>query len=233
MIRIKLFLLLSVCALFARGQYGNHISVDPFVAVFGTAQVQYERPINSDNTMSVGLSLGYKTSSGVFELPGISSDKITTDDFNFNGIKIIPEFRWYTQKQGFSGFYTGAYLKYQHYTGNIEGIYVDNDSEQSTIDLDAKIKTYAAGLEVGYKLMVGNRFFLDFLIAGPGLSFNTFELDENAPLPSAFYDDLSEALSEYGIFESIDTDFEIDANAKSETKALPAFRYGIKIGYSF
>jgi hypothetical protein len=178
-------------------------------------------------------TVGYKTSSGIFKLKGLEGEKITTDDFNFKGVKIIPEFRWYIQNQGLSGFYTGAYLKYQNYTGDIDGIYTDDALLNHNIDMEGTIETFAVGLEVGYKLMIKKRFFIDFIIAGPGVSFNTFELKENAPIPEAFYTDVSEAISNYGIFEHLDTDFKINANHKSETKMLPAFRYGIKFGYTF
>ena len=183
--------------------------------------------------MSLSLSVGIKTSSGIFKLKGLETDKVTTEDFNFKGIKIIPEYRWYLQNQGLSGFYTGAYFKYQDYTNDINGTYVDNTSENYIIDLEGKIKTIGVGSQLGYKLMVKKQFLIDFLTTGPGISFNTFELKENESIPQGFYDDLSEAISNYGIFDFIDSNFEIDANQKSETIMLPAFRYGIKIGYSF
>ncbi len=87
----------------------NGITIDLFLPVFGTAQLQYERLITKN--ISLNLSVGYKFSSGVLKLKGIDRNAIKTDDFNFKGFKIIPEFRWYPQKNkvaGF-GFYTGAY----------------------------------------------------------------------------------------------------------------------------
>lgn len=231
MIKKSLVLLLLNFSLLLQAQEKNHISLDPFLPVFGTVQVQYERGVNEN--MSLSLSVGIKTSSGIFKLKGLETDKVTTEDFNFKGIKIIPEYRWYLQNQGLSGFYTGAYFKYQDYTNDINGTYVDNTSENYNIDLEGKIKTIGVGLQLGYKLMVKKQFFVDFLITGPGISFNTFELKENESIPQGFYDDLSEAISNYGIFDFMDSNFEIDANQKSETIMLPAFRYGIKIGYSF
>jgi hypothetical protein len=231
MLKKIVFIFIVLCSTCLKAQEKHYVSIDPFLPVFGTTQLQYERGISKN--MSLSLSVGFKLSSGIFKLRGIDTNKIITEDFNFKGIKIIPEYRWYLQKQGLSGFYLGAYLKFQQYTNAIDGTYIDNSAENFTIALDAKIKTLALGVQLGYKLIVIKNFFIDFLITGPGLSFNTFELKENAPIPQGFYDDLSEAISNYGIFDFIDTDFQINANQKSETKILPAFRYGIKFGYRF
>jgi len=80
---------------------------------------------------------------------------------------------------------------------------------------------------------VKSKFFIDFLIAGQGLSFHNIDLQENKPIPQGFYDDLSEAASRYEIFDYFDANFKINVNQKSERITLPAFRYGIKLGYRF
>lgn len=51
-----------ICATTMAQEKMNHISVDPFLPVFGTVQLQYERGINAK--MSLGLSVGGKFSSG-------------------------------------------------------------------------------------------------------------------------------------------------------------------------
>ena len=213
-------------------QEKNHISMDPFLPIFGTFQFQYERGINEK--MSIGLSTGLKLSSGVFNISGIDINRISTDEFNFKGIKILPEFRWYLQRSsnGLSGFYAGAYTKYQNFNDAITGVYTDNDQIDNDIEIDTKIRTLSAGLEIGYKLMIKRGFFIDFLIAGPGISTNKLRLEERKPIPDEFYEDLSDALSQYGFFEWLDADFRINGNQDTNI-VLPAFRYGIKLGYSF
>lgn len=226
-----LFILFLLTIVFSYGQKLNSITIDPSLPVFGTIQLQYERGITKN--MSLSVSFGYKRSSGIFEIQGIDTDNIITNDFNFEGFKIIPEFRWYLQKKALSGLYLGAYYKHQDYKFPIEGTYYDNAQNSYEIDLEGTVLSNAVGIQIGYKLMIKNRFVIDFLIAGPGLSFNTFELVENKPIPEGFYDDLSEAISQYGIFENLNTEFEIDANQKTDKILLPAFRYGIKFGYAF
>ncbi|MBO0322279.1 DUF3575 domain-containing protein [Muricauda sp. CAU 1633] len=231
--KAKVFLLFAFCVLFGYGQNMNHVSADIFLPVFGTAQFQYERGFNKNMTAS--LSMGGKFSSGIFRVEGIDGNRIMTDDFNFKGFKLIPEFRWYVQKTStpYYGFYVGAYAKFQRTKDEIKGIYIAEDETQHELQIDAKIRTFGYGLQVGYKLEVYKSFFVDFIIFGPGLTFNTFELKEKVPVPEAFYDDLSEALSNYGIFEQWGADFEINPNGETERIALPALRYGIKVGYSF
>lgn len=112
------------------------------------------------------------------------------------------------------------------------GDYTAVDGTISPILIDADALSLISGLEVGYKLSVGKSFFLDFIIAGPGISFNTLELHEVNPVSEAFYDDLTEALKDFGVIDVIDPDFEINGNQKTKV-TLPAFRYGIKLGYSF
>lgn len=211
--------------------FRNNVSIDPFGLFFGSIHGTYERSINS--SMSVGLNVGYKYNSGILRVEGIDIDQISTKDFDFSGIKIIPEFRWYLQKGGMTGFYIGGYLKYQNYKAPIEGIYTDNYYETSPIDLVARIKTTVVGLQVGYKLVIKKRFFADFLIAGPGFGSNTFEIKENKPVPEGFYNDLNDALETYNFFGNYKLDIKLDANQKSDKVNLPAFRYGIKVGYMF
>lgn len=214
------------------GEEKNHLSLDPFLPIFGTYQVQYERTIG--NRISLGLSVGYKGSSGIFEVASIDFPRFTSEPLNFKGIKLIPEFRWYVQKShtGLNGFYVGAFFKYQKYKNELAGDYVSIDEAVSPILIDVDARSLISGIEVGYKLSVGKNFFLDFIIAGPGISFNTLELHEVNPVPDAFYDDLTEALKDFGIIDVIDPDFEINGNQKTKV-TLPAFRYGMKFGYSF
>ncbi|WP_299439269.1 DUF3575 domain-containing protein [uncultured Aquimarina sp.] len=230
--KILIVICFLVISIMTRAQEKNHITIDPLLPIFGTVQVQYERAVS--DKMSVGVSVGLKTGSGIFKIPGINRDQISIDEFSFKGIKVLPEFRWYTQKSsnGLSGFYVGAYAKYQNFTDEISGIYTDTNQIDSAIEIDANIITFAGGLEIGYKLMIWERFFIDFLIAGPGVSTNKIKLVEKQPVPDEFYDDVSDALSEYAIFDGLNLDFRINGN-QDTTIVLPAFRYGIKLGYSF
>ena len=180
------------------------------------------------------MSIGYKYSSGIFDVSELSFERFDTDEFDLTGIKLIPEIRWYTQKShtGLTGFYVGAYFRYQDRSGDIGGTYTSLEDEVSRILIEADLDTSNIGVEIGYKLELKNGFFLDFIIAGPGLSFNNLELREIEPVPDAFYDDLNETLRDWGIIDLLDPDFRIEGNQRTYFPML-AFRYGFKIGYSF
>ncbi len=210
----------------------NHFSIDPVLPVFGTFQIQYERVLGPRTSLS--LSAGYKFSSGSFTIASIDFDRFTSEELDFSGFKFIPEFRWYFQKShsGLSGFYAGTYIKYQQGITDLAGDYISLSSEVSNILIDASLQSVVIGLEIGYKMRLGNGFFIDFIIAGPGKSFNTLELTEINPVPDAFYEDLENALKDKGIIDLINPDFDINGNQKTKIE-LPAFRYGIKVGYSF
>ena len=229
---LTILLLLLICHSVYGQKVQNHLNIDPFVVFFGTYQVQYERSIKKD--LSLSLTVGYKSSSGVLQLPGINFASFSTDDFDFQGIKLVPEFRWYVQDhdQGLYGFYVGSYVKYQNSSEDISGIYTDVNNEEFPIRMDTDVQSWSFGVEVGYKLKIKSRCFIDFIIAGPGINHVSFKLKEKVPVPDAFYDDLSDALERYGFFDLINTDFQIKPNQESSI-TLPALRYGIKFGYAF
>jgi len=212
-------------------QEKNHISIDPLSPIFGSYQMQYERKIA--NNLSVSLNVGIRLSSGILKLSGIEGNKIKTDEFNFTGYKFIPEIRWYLQKNqaGLMGFYAGAYFKYSNITDDIVGVYTDDNLENHDFEFGANINNYGGGIVLGYKLHIRKRFFIDFLITGPGIAFYSYSLNEVKPIPEAFYDELSKVLSDYGILKHIDSD--IDFKNQSGKIILPSYRYGIKIGYTF
>ena len=188
--------------------------------------------------MTVGLSAGAKFSSGIFKISGFDSDRIKTDDFSYKGIKFIPEYRWYLQKteRSYTGFYVGAYYKFQSYSDDVKGTYYSASGETSPIDVKAKLVSNAFGLEAGYKLPIKKHFFVDFVILGPGYSSNSLTITKNQPLLPGFYKDaIKELKNKYDFLGQVgDKEFKDNGdNSSTVNFGLPAFRYGINIGYSF
>lgn len=217
----------------------NNIMFNPLALAFGNFQFEYERPIN--HNLSLGLGVGIKTSSGLFKIPGFSTEFITTNDFSFSGIQLTPEFRWYTQKleRNHTGFYVGAYYRYQNYKDEIEGFYTSSITGYlSPLDVETNLISNTFGVQIGYKLPIKENFYFDFLIAGPGISFNKIKILENQPLPLEFYIvDVGEAIvDEFAFLEIVNANVHFEEtntdNGKS-TFTLPAFKYAIRVGYSF
>jgi hypothetical protein len=219
----------------------NSIGFSPFALAFGKLQVNYERGINKN--MSLGLSVGAKFSSGVFKVSGLDNSKIATDDFNLKGIELLPEYRWYVQKdvkRSYTGFFVGAYYRLRSYKDEIQGIYYSSDvlNPEQKINMETKIQSHAVGLEVGYKLPIRDHLYIDFLIAGPGIGSNKVSLqNKGSELAEDFYKDLSSSLKEkYDFLNGITSDINFNKKSGTERKAnitLPTFYYGIKVGYSF
>lgn len=226
-------------ALHAQEMSKHHASINPINLTFGTAHLSYEYAFNQN--MSAAVSVGQKFSSGIMSISGFDSPTLQSEDFSFKGIKIIPEYRWYLQKtdKNHTGFFVGAYYKFQSYESPLKGVYtVPQTDETANIDLDARISTHALGLQIGYKLPIYKNWYADFLIAGPGYSINTLTLTRNQVEIPEFYQDLVQNIRDkYKEIDQLISNSEFKRNSDG-TKAtatfrLPAFRYGVSVGYRF
>ena len=200
----------------------------------GALQLKYERGLGEH--FSVSLGLGYKGEDGLINWSGLNTEKIKTGGISYSGFKIIPEVRYYLKNNGhvaMKGFYLGAYLKYSNYQSDLTGRYITDDLESYGLDFKADINVTSLGLMVGYKLPITEKISVDFLIAGPGTGFYNFSLKNEQDLPDEFYEDLSEALNKYNIFDMLDGNFRFTATHRKSDFNLLTLRYGISVGYSF
>ncbi len=201
--------------------------------VGGSFHLGYERALG--NRTSVALHAGYKGKEGLLKLSGLDTDQFKTGDLTYSGARIIPEFRYYLNEREsgmLTGFYFGGYFTFVSYNSDFEGDYINEDGTFA-FEYDVKLRTNSFGLMVGYKLAISERFSLDFLIAGPGAGSYRVTLDEVIPAPDEFWIDLNEELEAYSILDLIGSDFNFSAQDRKESLILPAFRYGITLGYSF
>ncbi|MCV6630886.1 MAG: DUF3575 domain-containing protein [Flavobacteriaceae bacterium] len=244
---ILFFLLFGVGLTFAQEindfeERSKSIQLSPFTWGFGKIGLQYEQQIS--NHTSLALDFSYKLDGGLSSFPGINSANLKTNDFGFEGVVITPEYRWYFQDQNeiMDGLYLGGYYRFKYLNDQLTGSYTSSITETSSpLDIDASISSHAFGLELGYKWYFKNNFFIDFLIAGPGVSFTRVKLKENQPIPVEFYIDAAElvitnsSLLEMAI-DFVNTELEFPSSGANKGKdgmVLPAFRYNISIGYRF
>lgn len=215
----------------------NEIGIELLGLANADLQFTYERAMGKH--ISLGAGLGIKMDEGLVKLSGLDTEFISTNDITYSGFKVIPAVKYYLndlEASGMTGFYFGAYVKIQRYNSDLLGTYTNSSDEMFAIDFDGKFNITSLGFMVGYKLVLSNRLNLDFLIAGPGFANHNYDLKNRQPLPDEFYNDLNDALNEYSIldFLGVDFDFEGGSGATRESKfALPAFRYGITLSYSF
>lgn len=212
----------------------NELSLVVTDLIDGSYMFRYERKLGSH--ISVGLGTGFKTESGLINISGIDRERLKTGDISYSGFKLVPDVRYYlnkTQQYDLDGFYFGAYMKYFHFSSNINGSYISKEETAYNLDIDADINVLSLGFMVGYKLAISKRFNVDFLIFGPGASRHKYKLDNKEPLPDEFYEDLNDALKNFSVFDLLESDVRFnfkDARAKFNTAS---FRYGLTIGYTF
>ncbi|MGJ5640961.1 DUF3575 domain-containing protein [Formosa sp. S-31] len=214
--------------------YKNEISFEALQLINGVYQMSYERYIW--NNFSAALAVGYKGKKGLVKISGIDGEKIKTDEIYYSGYQIIPEIRYYIKKttlRNLTGFYVGAYLKYNNYSSDLNGSYTSSENIEYALRFDSKISITSAGLMVGYKLPISKHFNIDFIIAGPGSGHYKFKLKNQKDLPDEFYDDLNNALEKYNLLDLINSNFRFsEVNNTSKFTAL-SFRYGIALCYTF
>ncbi|MEJ2113340.1 MAG: DUF3575 domain-containing protein [Flavobacteriaceae bacterium] len=212
--------------------FKNEISMDIIDLIDGTFQFSYERALGEH--FSVNFGIGLKTEEGLIQISGIDRPRLKTGDITYNGFKFIPEVRYYinkTRSNRLDGFYFGAYVKHNAFQSDLAGIYTDSQDIDYDFLFDTKLRITSFGFMVGYKLPIGKRFTIDFLIAGPGVVWHKYTMKNKEDLPDEFYDDLNEALENY--FGSIDLEFRLSKINEIVDFVLPAMRYGVSLGYSF
>lgn len=200
----------------------------------GGLHLRYERKLGEH--ISAAISFGIKGEEGLVNLSGINTPKLQTSDITYAGFKILPEVRYYlsrTQQYNLDGFYFGAYMKYTQYNSDLFGVYTSDEGQESRIDIDASLQLITLGLGIGYKLALGERWNMDFMIAGPGATRHRYKLKNNLELPDEFYEDIIEALEDYSFFDYLNSDFKFDVKDKRAKFLFPTFRYGVTIGYTF
>lgn len=200
----------------------------------GSYMLRYERSLNQ--SFSVGFSFGYKGEDGLIKISGIDGEKIKTGGITYSGIKMLTEFRYYIKKtklDALSGFYVGTYFKMAEYNSDLFGKYFDINDKTYGIDIGADVQILSLGTTVGYKFAFNDRLHLDLIFAGPGFGWHKYEVNSRLDLPDSFYENLSNELNKYSIFELVPADFDFNfRRSKTEFKTV-SFRYGISIGFTF
>ncbi len=221
--------------------YKNNIQINPVDAVlFGSFELKYERAITENSTILLGV--GLKPSAGLLKVKGFDSPTIKSNDLGFTGFAITPEYRWYFQKNTKTkrtGLYVGGYYRFKNHTNKLKGTYTSSNTHTTApLDVELGMKTHTIGAVFGYKVMLNKRLYVDILIAGLGYSSLKAKITENKPVPDEFYADAGTVILEnfdsvIGLVKDIDVEKVTKLLQGKGSIGLPAFRYGIKIGYSF
>jgi len=214
----------------------NEVGIEFLGLIDGQTLITYERSFGKHFTGLIGA--GPKAKEGLVNISGLDGPTIKTGDLTYSGFKVLLEGRYYINEHQYgraTGFYVGLYTKFSDYNSDLIGSYTDsNTGDVYNVNFDVELNVTSVGLMVGYKLPIGKRFAIDFLIAGPGSGSYGFTIQNKSDeLPDQFFEDLTEALEGTSLLDLINADFEFNRNKQNSKFTTVSFRYAISLKYNF
>ncbi len=217
--------------------YPNIIKLNTLALAFSNASLIYERGIIP--RLSAGIGVGYKYKGGVPSLLDIENSVISADFDDLTGFTITPEAKYYLRAcdpSKLEGFYTGVYFRYTNYKSGADFEYMPESNPQESYESDIRINEYGVGIQLGYQMVIKERFTLDFLFIGPRFSSYKLGYEFDRPPSDQFLNDLSGALND--VIDRLGFDYDVDINREGEAKANSSFsfasaRFGLSLGYAF
>ena len=155
------------------------------------------------------------------------------------GFSITPDARYYIRScdpDKLEGFYAGLYLRYTGYKTAADFDYFPENNPEEHYRSDIKMNEYGVGIQLGYQMIIKERFSIDFLFFGPRFSSYHLTYEFNQPPSEEFLNDLSEYLNE--VVDRFGADYNVDIKKEGEANASTTFsfanmRFGLSIGFAF
>ncbi len=217
--------------------YPNIIKINTLALAFNNISLIYEGGIMP--RISAGIGIGYKYAGLEPKLFRVNDSRIGADIGQIKGFSITPEVRYYIKTCNPSlleGFYAGLYLRYTRYSSEVKFGYEPVDKPVEFYTSDVALNEYGVGIQLGYQLMIKERFSIDFLFFGPRFSSYHLGYEFDQAPSQEFLDDLSEHFNE--IVDRFGFDYDVDIKPEGNSKASTTFsfantRFGISFGYAF
>lgn len=218
-------------------RYPNIIKLNSFALAFSNISLIYERGIVP--RVSAGIGVAYKHSGTVPRLLNIDNSLINSEFDEITGLTITPEARYYLRACDpgkLEGFYTGLYVRYQDFNSTANFEYTPVSSPIENYFSDISLTEFGVGIQLGYQMIIKERFSIDFLFIGPRVSGYKMAYEFDRPPSDQFLDDLSGALNE--VIDRLGFDYEVDIEGEGDAKASSTFsfvnaRIGLSLGYTF
>ncbi len=217
--------------------YPNIIKINTLALAFNNVSLLYERSIMP--RLSAGIGAGYKYGGFAPNMFAVENSVIKLDMDEIHGYSITPGMRYYLRscdpnKQ--EGFYAGLYFRYTYYSTDVDFKYFRIDSPVEFIHADMAMQEYGAGIQLGYQLILWERFSIDFLFLGPRISNYTLAYRFDQMPSQDFFDDLSEYINE--VVDRFGADYKVEIKQEGEAKARTSFsfmstRFGLSLGFAF
>ncbi|MCD4698017.1 MAG: DUF3575 domain-containing protein [Bacteroidales bacterium] len=218
-------------------KYPNIIKINSLALTFSNISLLYESGILP--RLSAGIGVGYKYAGVEPKLLTVNNSRIGVDIGQIQGFSITPDVKYYlkTCDPGLlEGFYAGLYFRYTHYSSDVKFGYVPENSTAEFYRSDIALNEYGVGIQLGYQLMIKERFSIDFLFFGPRFSSYHLGYEFDQTPSQEFLDDLSEHLNE--IVDRFGFDYDVNVKKEGNSKASTSFsfantRFGLSLGYAF
>ena len=220
----------------------NHIKLNLFALPLRSFSLQYERGLNENMSVSLGVRLQPK--GGIPFRATIenayASDSLDRDFVNNSRISswaITPEFRYYFGKRPLNGFYIAPFVRIGGYGLEWTYRYTEDNGNVRTMNFNGKSTAFSGGLLFGAQWHVGKRFLVDWWILGP--SYGSYKVNLNAAtdLSDLLPDDKQEIKTEIenlGVQGSRFTATVSNTGVVADGKlSLPGLRTGLCIGFTF
>jgi hypothetical protein len=218
-------------------KYPNIIKINTLAVPFSNIALVYERGIIS--RVSAGIGVSYSVSGNA---PPLFKKESTIIDARMNSIKgfsITPEARYYlrTCRPSFlDGFYGGVYLRYSNLSSDADFTYTPNENVMENYRADMTMNEFGVGIQLGYQIILWERFCIDLLFFGPRFSRHTLEYKFDPEPSDEFLNDLSEYLND--IANQFGLDYNLDLKPEGQNTANTSFsfvnmRFGISLGFAF
>ncbi len=218
-------------------RYPNIVKVNSLALAFNNISLIYERGIIP--RVSAGIGVGYKYKGAAPSFLNLDNSLIRLQIDDIKGFSITPEAKYYLRACDpgkLEGFYAGLYFRYTHYNTGADFRYLPQNNSQENYNASLAMNEFGVGIQLGYQIIIKERFSIDFLFIGPRYSSCKlgYEFD---PAPSQeFLDDLSDALNE--VVDRLGFDYNVDIRSEGLGKASSSFsfanmRFGISLGYTF
>ncbi len=218
-------------------KHPNIIKINTLAIPFNNISLTYERSIIP--RLSAGIGFGYKYGGLIPKVFTVNNSVIAFELDKIQGYSVTPDVRYYLKSCDpgkLEGFYAGLYFRYTYYTTAINFKYAQINLPIENPNADMVMKEYGMGIELGYQLILWERFSIDFLFIGSRYSNYRIGYKFSKEPSEEFINDLSEYMNEFVDHLGLDYNVDIkEENEKSFRASFPflSMRFGLSLGFTF
>ena len=218
-------------------KYPNIIKINTVALPFNNISLLYERMIIPK--VSAGIGFGYKYAGPLPKILEVNNSVFHVNMGDIYGFTVTPYGRYYLRTCDPSildGFYAGLYFRYTRYTSGVDLKFIPESQITQLNHAEMRMNEYGVGIELGYQLILWERFSIDFLFFGPRMSRYKFGYAFDSEPSDEFLENLNRYFND--ILENLGTDKEVDIKNDGVSNASSSFsfvntRFAISFGFAF